>query len=274
MEKRLDYITDLMALGPTANARTIQRRQTAHRLAIAEAWQVKPGEKILEIGCGQGDLSAVLADQVGSAGHVTGIDIASPDYGAPLTLGQAWNHLLAGPLGDRLTVHFNTNLSDDLGPIANQHFDRVVLAHSLWYFASANALALLFKNMAAVCDHVDVAEWSMQPTALDQIGHLQAAMIQGLLYAIAPSDVANIRTLITPDTLAQIAHDNTWTYTAGTIVKDPTLDDAHWEIATTNALLTELKLSTDLRDRVKPLLEAMSHNGTASLATFTGRITF
>ena len=45
------------------------------------------------------------------------------------------------------------------------------------------------------------------------------------------------------------------------------LDDAHWEIATTNALLTELKLSTDLRDRVKPLLEAMSHNGTASLAT-------
>ena len=76
MEKRLDYITDLMALGPTANARTIQRRQTAHRLAIAEAWQVKPGEKILEISCGQGDLSAVLADQVGSAGHVTGIDIA------------------------------------------------------------------------------------------------------------------------------------------------------------------------------------------------------
>lgn len=146
MEKRLDYITDLMALGPTANARTIQRRQTAHRLAIAEAWQVKPGEKILEIGCGQGDLSAVLADQVGSSGHVTGIDIASPDYGAPLTLGQAWNHLLAGPLGDRLTVHFNTNLSDDLGPIADQHFDRVVLAHSLWYFASANALALLFKT--------------------------------------------------------------------------------------------------------------------------------
>lgn len=123
-----------------------------------------------------------MADQVGSAEHVTGIDIASPDYGAPLTLDQAWSHLLAGPLGDRLTVHFNTNLSDDLGPIADQHFDRVVLVHSLWYFASANAnaLALLFKNMAAVCDHVDVAEWSMLPTALDQIGHLQAAMIHRL----------------------------------------------------------------------------------------------
>ena len=46
------------------------------------------------------------------------------------------------------------------------------------------------------------------------------------------------------------------------------------EIATTKALLTELKLGTDLRDRVKPQLEAMQHNGTASLPTFTGRITF
>ncbi len=53
MEKRLDYITDLMALGPTANARTIQRRQTAHRLAIAEAWQVKPGEKFWKSAVGK-----------------------------------------------------------------------------------------------------------------------------------------------------------------------------------------------------------------------------
>ena len=274
MENRLDYMTDLMAMGPTPDARAIQRRQTAHRLAIATAWQIQPGERLLEIGCGQGDLSAVLADQVGPTGHVTGIDIASRDYGAPLTLGQAWDHLLNGPLGSRLTVHFDTDLTNDLSVLAGQRFDRIVMAHSLWYFASANALALLFKNLSTVSKHVDVAEWSLQPTALDQIGHLQATMIQGLLYAISPSDVANIRTLITPDTLTQIAHDQTWTYTPGPILEDPLLDDARWEIATTNALLTELKLSTDLRDRVKPQLEAMGHNGSASLPTFTGRINF
>ena len=77
MKNRLDDITDLMALGPTPDARDIQRRQTAHRITIADAWQIQPGENILEIGCGQGDLSAVLADQVGPSGHVTGIDIAS-----------------------------------------------------------------------------------------------------------------------------------------------------------------------------------------------------
>lgn len=274
MKNRLDDITDLMALGPTPDARDIQRRQTAHRIAIADAWQIQPGENILEIGCGQGDLSAVLADQVGPSGHVTGIDIASRDYGAPLTLGQAWDHLLNGPLASLLTVHFDTNLAASLGPVANQHFDRIVMAHSLWYFASANAFALLLKNLRTIGDYVDLAEWSLHPTALNQIGHLQAAMIQGLLYAIAPSDVANIRTLITPDTLAQIAHDNTWSYTAGKLIECPDLDDAKWEIATTKALLTELKLSTDLRDRVKPQLEAMQHNGTASLPTFTGRITF
>lgn len=274
MKNHLDDITKLMALGPTADSYAVQRRQTAHRIAIADTWQVQAGENILEIGCGQGDLSAVLADSVGPSGHVTGIDIASRDYGAPLTLGQAWDHLLNGPLASRLTVHFNTDLTNSLGTLADQHFDRIVMAHSLWYFESANALALLLNNLRAIGDFVDVAEWSLQPTALNQIGHLQAAMVQGLLYAIAPSDVANIRTLITPDTLIQIAHDHTWTYTAGRLLEDPDLDDARWEIATTNALLTELKLSTNLRDRVKPQLEAMHHNGTATLPTFTGRITF
>ena len=37
MKNRLDDITDLMALGPTPDARDIQRRQTAHRIAIADA---------------------------------------------------------------------------------------------------------------------------------------------------------------------------------------------------------------------------------------------
>ncbi|QVI34450.1 SAM-dependent methyltransferase [Lacticaseibacillus chiayiensis] len=274
MKNHLDDITKLMALAPTADSYAIQRRQTAHRIAIADTWQVQPDENILEIGCGQGDLSTVLADRVGPGGHVTGIDIAPREYGAPLTLGQAWDHLFNGPLAKRLTVHFNTNLTNGLGSLADQHFDRIVMAHSLWYFESANALALLLNNLRTIGDFVDVAEWSLQPTALNQIGHLQAAMIQGLLYAIAPSDVANIRTLITPDTLTQMAHDHTWTYTAGQLIEDPDLDDARWEIATTNALLTELKLSTDLRDRVKPQLEAMQHNGTATLPTFTGRITF
>ncbi|MBB2480858.1 hypothetical protein H5P36_11700 [Bacillus sp. APMAM] len=45
--------------------------------------------RILEIGCGQGDTTAALADAVGVNGNVVAMDVASPDCGAPLTLGQA-----------------------------------------------------------------------------------------------------------------------------------------------------------------------------------------
>lgn len=39
----------------------VQRRQTATRMEIAEAWGTASGNRILEVGCGQGDTTAVLA---------------------------------------------------------------------------------------------------------------------------------------------------------------------------------------------------------------------
>lgn len=53
------------------------------------------GAKVLELGCGQGDSTAVLAAIVGSAGHVTGVDPGSLDYGeVPLTFGLTINEIL------------------------------------------------------------------------------------------------------------------------------------------------------------------------------------
>jgi len=40
----------------------------------------------MEIGCGQGDCTAVLATVVGETGHVTALDPAPPDYGLSLFL--------------------------------------------------------------------------------------------------------------------------------------------------------------------------------------------
>jgi arsenite methyltransferase len=47
-----------------------QRHATLHRLAL------QPAERVLDVGAGPGFLVAEMAEQVGPAGHVTGLDIA------------------------------------------------------------------------------------------------------------------------------------------------------------------------------------------------------
>jgi predicted methyltransferase len=59
----------------------IQLQSTQHRLAIVSEWDIPKGAKVLEIGCGQGDCTAVLGELVGSEGHVTAIDPGPLDYG-------------------------------------------------------------------------------------------------------------------------------------------------------------------------------------------------
>jgi len=38
----------------------IQRTQTDHRLKLVQFWGIKEGSRVLEIGCGQGDTTAIL----------------------------------------------------------------------------------------------------------------------------------------------------------------------------------------------------------------------
>jgi arsenite methyltransferase len=55
-----------------------QRRTTLHALAL------RPGERVLDVGSGPGLLVAEMAQAVGPAGHVTGLDVSD----AMLALGQ------------------------------------------------------------------------------------------------------------------------------------------------------------------------------------------
>lgn len=63
-----------------SNARNIAW-QMDHRLALVAFWGIAPGSRVLEIGCGQGDCTIVLADAVGDEGHVDAVDPGVPDYG-------------------------------------------------------------------------------------------------------------------------------------------------------------------------------------------------
>ena len=59
----------------------IQHSQTLHRLEILESWNISAGSRVLELGCGQGDCTTVLAHAVGEDGKVVAVDPASLDYG-------------------------------------------------------------------------------------------------------------------------------------------------------------------------------------------------
>ncbi|KAF8847066.1 hypothetical protein BDZ45DRAFT_755295 [Acephala macrosclerotiorum] len=76
-----------------------------HRLRLAQVWNIKPGSRVLEIGCGQGDTTVVLADAVGERGEVHALDPGSLTYGSPSNLGQAQEHIKNSPVGSRITFH-------------------------------------------------------------------------------------------------------------------------------------------------------------------------
>lgn len=60
----------------------IQHAQTQHRLVLAQHWSIPVGSRVLELGCGQGDCTTVLARAVGEEGAVIAVDPAGLDYGA------------------------------------------------------------------------------------------------------------------------------------------------------------------------------------------------
>lgn len=55
--------------------------QFQHRLSLASHWHILPGSQVLELGCGQGETTLVLAHLVGPTGGVIAVDPAPPDYG-------------------------------------------------------------------------------------------------------------------------------------------------------------------------------------------------
>ena len=65
------------------------RAQLRHRMAMVEMWAPQAGDSILDVGCGQGGSTEVLAAAVGDTGKVLGVDTASLDYGAPIKVRDA-----------------------------------------------------------------------------------------------------------------------------------------------------------------------------------------
>lgn len=204
--------------------------QRRYREALAAGWGIPVGARILEIACGQGNMSAVLAQVVGATGHVTGIDIASPDYGAPLTLGEATALLKAGPLGDRLTFHFQTDLLNDAVSFPDDAFDAVVLAHGAWYFSNLEQLRATLRRVRQWAPLLHFAEWDLEPQTFAQIPHLVAVLLQGLIEGYHPDSSANVRTPFSRQQFHALLAETGWEVTHEFRADTSALQDGAWEV--------------------------------------------
>lgn len=216
---------------------TIQRTQLKHRLQLVKAFNIEKGMSVLEIGCGQGDTTVALADAVGEQGHIIAIDIASRNYGEPITLGDATDTIKQSALGDRITFQFET---DFLNLELSQSFDVVVLSHCSWYFKNPDILLHYFKKLKTVAKRICFAEWDLDYTFIPQRAHFCAANILAL-YAAFYEDDGNIQNLFHKAEIKRLLTNAGFVIENEQIVDATYLQDGGWEIGYANYVLEHFK---------------------------------
>jgi len=233
----------------------IQQIQLQHRLDLVKEFGIKKGMSVLEIGCGQGDTTVALADAVGEDGKVVGIDIASRNYGEPMTLGQATDLIKKSVLGERITFNFETDF-DTFD--SNEVFDIAVLSHSSWYFKSPEDLLRYFKKLRKVAKQICFAEWDLDFIDLTQRAHFCAASILALYSNFVNND-GNIQTLFHKVQIQELLEKANFQIKKQNTVNAMYLQDAEWEKSYANSIRNEFTASPlNIQSMVNSYYELMN----------------
>ena len=210
----------------------IEIGQAEHRIKLVNSWQIPQGSTVLELGCGQGTCTAVLAEAVGPDGHVDAVDPGPPDYGSPFTLAQAQAHLSAGPIGNRISW-YNAEPVKFLSDNPEKKWDFVVLAHCIWYFDGPDTLDNMLVALKGRAAKLLVAEYALTAREKAAVPHVMAAIARATLEAHNKGTEANIRCLLGPLNIKEAAVKCGWTIeNEEIVVPDVALLDGAWEIGT------------------------------------------
>jgi len=235
----------------------IQSIQTEHRFKLVEFWGIKEGSKVLEIGCGQGDTTAVLAYTVGENGFVYGIDNGSRDYGSPSTLGEAADHLLNSFLGKQIKMDFEIDLLSPKFDFPSKAFDYIVLSHCSWYLSSTEELNEILKKIKKWGKKLCFAEWDTRISEIEQYPHLLSILIQAQYESFKLHSDSNIRTLFTPNDMKAITEVAGWTIIDEKTIISPELQDGKWEVyKTIEDIDLELSKINDMPAKFKGLIQS------------------
>ena len=231
-------IAGYAAIFPKTPNAFVEDSQAEHRINILSAWHpaIESGTRVLELGCGQGTCTQVLAQAVGNAGHVDAVDPGSLDYGAPMTLGQAQAGLSEGPLGSRISWHQADPVEFLSSPSHSaKQWDVAVLVHSVWYFKSPGTLSRILLALKGKVRTVCIAEYALHASHLAAVPHVLAALACASLEACRNWEESeeNIQTSLSPIALKAIAQQAGWTAKMeGIMVPAERLDDGRWESKT------------------------------------------
>ena len=254
----------------------IDRIQVAHRLKLVEFWRPHIGDRILEIGCGQGSTTITLAHAVGPDGSVYAIDNASPDYGSPLTLAEAKAFIAGTQLGPRIEFVFETDVLSPAITFPEGSFDLVVLSLCSWYFRSINELREILCKTRSWAKRLAYAEWDPSPTIPAQIPHFLAVLLWAQYESFREESDSTLRALITPKEAKQAAIDAGWVNDREDNFLTLEMEDAQWEVASALKYIqsgschldgTPPKFKTLLNSQVQLLENLVQQCGFGSLPT-------
>ena len=233
---------ELAALMPVPNQ--VQLHQTRFRRELVSHWGIPSGARVLEIGCGQGDTTLVLADAVGPTGHVLAVDLANQNYGAPLTLGESTDHLKRGPLGDRMSFQFECDAL--AATFKQEEFDYVVMAHCTWYFSNLEILQDTLNRIQPWAPRLCLSEWTLEPETPDQMAHFLAILIQGQIESFKEESESNVRSPYAKQTVDLLLTNAGYEVESEARIDTSELEDARWEVTAALAEPTDV-----LSDRLK-----------------------
>jgi len=226
---------DTLQLHDSTNRAVVAERygllpsQTTHRIAILGHSGIHTGDKILEIGCGQGDCTTVLALLYPNS-HITAIDPAPLDYGAPETLGQAHERIKSYDVGNNISF-YQASPVEYLQKVERGEYDVAVLCHCIWYFGSEVEVKRTLEALRRKVNRLCIAEWSLNSSTAGAQAHVLAALTRATCETHIPDSDQNIRTLISPAAIKRLATKVGWDLQSEKVFcPGKELEDARWEI--------------------------------------------
>ncbi|KAF9480310.1 S-adenosyl-L-methionine-dependent methyltransferase [Pholiota conissans] len=235
----------------TQNGLQSQAAQIAHRQNIINVWGgISPGTKVLELGCGQGDCTIVLADAVGSSGSVDAVDPTPPGYGSPFTVEEAHRHISTTILGPRINwIHADSlTFLPDNAP--EPTYDIGILCHSLWYFSSPPTISETLRRLRLLCKMIFIAEWSLTASSPSSYPHVLAALTQASLECRKPQSESNVRTVVSPAAITKLAEDAGLKLVNEGIVENPGehVYDGLWEVGAVSGKIFIQEIEKNVKD--------------------------